>query len=59
MANDSCKDCEVRKALIDLATVARNVLDGTLRYTWSEKAMYMNQVDKIIKSLKPPVEEST
>jgi hypothetical protein len=52
-----CENCPVREALIELATIARNVLDGTLRFTWSEKAGYMNEVDKLIKRMSPPVSD--
>jgi len=52
-----CENCPVREALIELATIARNVLDSTLRFTWSEKAGYMNEVDKLIKRMSPPVSD--
>jgi hypothetical protein len=55
MAYDQCDKCPVKEALVELATVVRNALDNTLRFTWSEKAGYMNEVDDILKRLSPPV----
>lgn len=55
MAYNQCDTCPVKVALVELATVVRNVLDDTLRFTWSEKAGYMNEVDNLLKRLNPPV----
>lgn len=47
-----CSDCPVKKELINLAEIANKILDDTRRYTWSEKAGYKIEVDKMIKRLK-------
>ena len=48
----NCSACNLREELINLADIVSKILDNTRRYTWSEKASYKMEVDKIIKRLK-------
>jgi hypothetical protein len=42
----------LREELVNLAEIASKILDGEHRYTWSEKARYKMEINKIIKRLK-------
>lgn len=51
MKMSNCSACNLREELINLAEIVSKILDGERRYTWSEKASYKMEIDKIIKRL--------
>lgn len=48
---DNCEKCTIKQELLNLAIIVRNVLGDSKRFTWSEKAMYKIEVEKIVARL--------